>query len=136
VIKQSQSQGKTKQISTFREIRSMLGLLLFGSALFLAGARLCYNWAEEIPSMDPGGLWCNICKKVTYESDRKLLEDPEGDYWACAACETANLHTRSGAIRTMWLMIGLAVVLQVTGIVFYFFVAWINSQPNVTEDRE
>ena len=131
MIKQSQSQGKTKQISTFREIRSMLGLLLFGSALFLAGARLCYNWAEEIPSMDPGGLWCNICKKVTYESDRKLLEDPEGDYWACAACETASFHTRSSAIGAMWFMIGLAVVLQVVGIVFYFFVAWVNSQPNL-----
>ena len=45
--------------------------------------------------MDPGGLWCNICKKVTYESDRKLLEDPEGDYWACAAFEIANLHNCS-----------------------------------------
>jgi len=56
VIKQSQSQDKTKQISTFREIRSMLSLLLFVSALFLGGARLCYNWAEEITSMDLGGF--------------------------------------------------------------------------------
>ena len=55
VIKQSQNQDKPKKTSTFREIRSMMGLLLFVSALFLAGARLCYNWAEEIPSMDPGG---------------------------------------------------------------------------------
>ena len=56
MIKQSQSQGKTKQISTFREIRSLLGLLLFVSALLLAGARLRYNWAEEIPAMDPEGF--------------------------------------------------------------------------------
>jgi hypothetical protein len=56
VIKQLQSQDKTKQISTFREIRNLLGLLLLVSALLLAGARLCYNWAEEIPSMDPEGF--------------------------------------------------------------------------------
>ncbi|MDA7525211.1 hypothetical protein N8616_03105 [Verrucomicrobia bacterium] len=56
VIKQLQSQAKTKQISTFREIRSLLGLLLFVSALLLAGSRLRYNWAEEIPAMDPEGF--------------------------------------------------------------------------------
>ena len=32
-------------------------------------------------------------------------------------------------------MIGLAVVLQVVGIVFYFFVAWVNSKPNLEEGR-
>ena len=42
----------------------MLGLLLFGSALFLAGARLCYNWVEKIPSMDPEGFGAIFVKKL------------------------------------------------------------------------
>ncbi len=35
------------------------------------------------------------CKKVTYESDRRLLEDPEGDYWVCTTFKIANLHNCS-----------------------------------------
>ena len=54
-------------------------------AVSLAGAWVCHNWVEEIPSMDPGGIWCITCEKVTYESVRRLLEDPEGDDWACGS---------------------------------------------------
>ena len=32
------------------------------------------------------------CKKVTYESDRRLLKKLEGDYWVCVTFEIANLH--------------------------------------------
>ena len=78
--------------------------------------------------MDPGGQWCQTCKKVTYPSDRKFKKFSDGDAWVFETCDLSNLTTYAEAMQAVWICTGSAMFVVLVEVALFGFVWKLNSQ--------
>jgi len=123
--------------STFQELKPFIGITLFAFTACIISAWLSFLNVEEMDSVDPGAMWCSVCEKITYETDREYIQlSSFNSVLVCATCGMQNLTTKEAGNTEGWLMIGVSILTLIGGASFCVYWARLNKKLNVYSARK